>query len=285
MLKKFIIGVCAVFQTANCVISFQCSAAKGDINGDGFIDAVDATSVLMEYAGLSTTGQGNFTEIQNQLADVDGNNLIDAVDATGILSYYAYTSTGGTLAFEEWLSWNKAHEIQQIDGLTYIDGILIANKSYSLPETYNPEMNPETLRQFEVMQTAAANDGINIYFLDGYRSYDYQNQVYNNFVNWYGVEMADISAARAGHSEHQTGLAIDVNTDEYIFEGTPAALWIENHAHEYGFIVRYPKGKEDITGYKYEPWHIRYLGVEKAADVYNSCLTLEEYLGIDSYYH
>ncbi|MDE6780446.1 MAG: D-alanyl-D-alanine carboxypeptidase family protein [Ruminococcus sp.] len=239
----------------------------------------------MEYAGLSTTGQGNFTEIQNQLADVDGNNLIDAVDATGILSYYAYTSTGGTLAFEEWLSWNKAHEIQQIDGLTYIDGILIANKSYSLPETYNPEMNPETLRQFEVMQTAAANDGINIYFLDGYRSYDYQNQVYNNFVNWYGVEMADISAARAGHSEHQTGLAIDVNTDEYIFEGTPAALWIENHAHEYGFIVRYPKGKEDITGYKYEPWHIRYLGVEKAADVYNSCLTLEEYLGIDSYYH
>lgn len=282
MLKKFIIYLCAVCQAVNGVVCLQTSAMTGDVDGNGIVDATDASSVLVEYASLSTTEQITFTENQTACADINGDGFIDAVDASYILSYYAYTSTGGTISFDEWFSGNNVHDF---DGLTYIDGILIANKSYSLPSTYNPGMSPEALQQFEVLQTAAQNDGINIYFLDGYRTYDYQNEVYNNFVNWYGVEMADISAARAGHSEHQTGLAIDVSTDANIFEGTPAAVWIANHAHEYGFIVRYPKGKENITGYKYEPWHIRYLGVEKATDVYNSGLTLEEYLGIDSYYH
>ena len=279
------ICICAVFQSMSFL---QTNAVKGDIDGDGFIDSVDATAVLIEYAGLSTSGQGTFTDIQKKLADIDGNNLIDCVDSTYIMSYYAYTSAGGTSDAEEWFRENACtyvNDVQQTNGLTYIDGILIANKSYPLPETYDPGMNTEALSQFEALQYSAKNEGLNLYLMDGYRSYAYQSEVYNNFVNWYGKEYADISAARPGYSEHQTGLAIDVNTDAYIFEGTPEAVWLENHAHEYGFIIRYPKGKESITGYKYEPWHIRYLGVEKATDVYNSGLTLEEYLGIDSYYH
>ncbi len=284
--KKFIVCFCAICQTIGCLSVLNADATKGDIDENGFIDAVDATSVLVEYSLSSTGRQGSFSEEQKKSADIDENGFVDAVDATFILSYYSYTSTGGTSTLEEWLIENNViNDVQQIDGLTYIDGILIANKSYSLPSTYDPGMNPEALQQFELLQNGALNDGLNIYLLDGYRSYDYQSQVYNNFVNWYGNETADISAARPGHSEHQTGLAIDVNTDAQIFEGTPASLWLADHAHEYGFIIRYPKGKESITGYKYEPWHIRYLGVEKATDVYNSGLTLEEYLGIDSYYH
>ncbi len=179
----------------------------------------------------------------------------------------------------------QTHNFQQINGLTYVDGILIANKSYSLPSTYAPDMDTTTIQQFNLLSKAAATEGLNIYFSSGYRSYSQQNTIYNNYVSWYGQAKADTFSARAGHSEHQTGFAIDVNTIDDSFAGTPEAIWLENHAHEYGFIIRYPKGKESITGYKYEPWHIRYLGVDKATDVYNSGLTLEEYLGIDSYYH
>jgi LAS superfamily LD-carboxypeptidase LdcB len=103
-------------------------------------------------------------------------------------------------------------------------------------------------------------------------------------VNAYGQSTADTFSARPGHSEHQTGLAIDVNSIDDSFAATPESAWLASNAHRYGFIIRYPKGKEHITGYKYESWHIRYLGVDTATAVYNSGLTLEEYLGIDSKY-
>ena len=146
-------------------------------------------------------------------------------------------------------------------------------------------MDINTLKQFNVLSENASKEGLNIYMSSAYRSYSYQNTLYNNYVSQYGREQADTFSARAGHSEHQTGLAIDVNTIDDSFAYTPEAVWLAQHAHEYGFIIRYPKDKENITGYKYEPWHIRYLGVETATAVYNSGLTLEEYLGIDSYYH
>lgn len=475
----------------------------GDVNNDGLIDAVDSTSILVEYAVLSTEEEGTFTTEQQKSADINGDGLIDSVDATAVLTYYSYTSTGGTLDMEQWLNeqhiistettttvttatttatttsysstqttttatsedtntsttttvtvqkiseiklskysmnisvggtdisyvtmlpegvsnkdeiwtssdediavvdywgnvtgvsagtctvtvtsvdnpevkadikvtvtdenriseirlskkemnitvdssdisyvtmlpesvlnkdeiwtssdekvarvdyWGnvtgvsagtctitvtsvdnpkvkadikvtveeKTHKFQQINGLTYIDGILIANKSYSLPAEYSPGMDATTIKQFNELANSASKEGLNIYLSSGFRSYSNQSTIYNNYVSWYGKATADTFSARAGHSEHQTGLAIDVNTIDDSFAGTPEAIWLENHAHEYGFIIRYPKGKENITGYKYEPWHIRYLGVEKATDVYNSGLTLEEYLGIDSYYH
>ncbi len=174
--------------------------------------------------------------------------------------------------------------VNNVSGATYVQGILIANKTYSLPEDYNPGLDPETESAFNRLSEAAANEGLDIWLASGFRSFDDQNRIYNNYVDDYGQASADTFSARPGHSEHQTGLAIDVNTIDDSFAGTPEALWLEEHAHEYGFIIRYPKGKEGITGYKYEPWHIRYLGVEKAQEVYNSGLTLEEFLGIDSAY-
>ena len=95
-----------------------------------------------------------------------------------------------------------------------------------------------------------------------------------------GKEVANTYSALPGHSEHQTGLAFDIGSVERSFVDTSEAKWIEENAHLYGFIVRYPKGKSDITGYIYEPWHVRYLGIDIATDVKNSGLTLEEYLGL-----
>ncbi len=175
-------------------------------------------------------------------------------------------------------------DTKQIDGATYVQGILVANKSYSLPADYDPGLDPTTKSQFDVLSSAAAEEGLNIWLASGYRSYQYQEEIYNGYVDGYGKDTADTFSARPGHSEHQTGLAIDVNTIDDSFADTPEAEWLAENCYKYGFIIRYPKGKEDITGYKYEPWHIRYLGVEKATAVYNSGLTLEEYLGIDSKY-
>lgn len=171
------------------------------------------------------------------------------------------------------------------DGETYINGILVVNKTYSLPSDYNPGgLTQECSTQFELLRQGAAADGINIYLSSGFRSYDYQSQLYNGYVGYYGQDTADTFSARPGHSEHQTGLAIDCNIINDSFIGTPEAVWLAEHCYVYGFIIRYPQGKEDITGYKYEPWHIRYVGTEVAEHLYNSGLTLEEYLGISSVY-
>ncbi len=174
--------------------------------------------------------------------------------------------------------------IEVIDGITYVNGILIANKTYSLPATYAPGVDATAEAAFQKMQQAAAQEGLNIYISSSFRSYEYQTKIYNNYVARDGQQEADTYSARPGHSEHQTGLAFDLNTIDDSFADTAEGKWVGLHAHEYGFIVRYPDGKSDITGFQYEPWHIRYLGVETATAVYESGLCLEEYLDITSIY-
>lgn len=175
--------------------------------------------------------------------------------------------------------------IKQIDGLTYVNGILVVNKTYSVPKDYDPgKLDDDALKAFEEMREAASKEDITLWIASGYRSYKTQEELYNGYIKEDGQEKTDLFSAKPGHSEHQTGLAMDLNIIDSSFEGTQEAIWIEKHAHEYGFIIRYPKGKEDITGYKYEPWHVRYLGIDAAKKVYDSNATLEEYLGIDSKY-
>lgn len=176
------------------------------------------------------------------------------------------------------------HEISEENGLTYIDGILIANKTYSLPADYDPGINEEALEAFNEMASDAAAEGLNIYISSDYRSYYDQERIYNNYVAEDGQEAADTYSSRPGHSDHQTGLAFDLNSIDDSFGYTPESDWVAANAHKYGFIIRFPEGKEEYTGYKYEPWHIRYLGIDKATEVYESGLSLEEFLGIDSEY-
>lgn len=168
--------------------------------------------------------------------------------------------------------------------ITYINGILIANKTYALPSTYNPGVDPVANEALQQMFAAAKAEGYDLFVRSGFRSYATQKSLYNSYVNRDGKAAADRYSARPGHSEHQTGLAFDINKANSSFAGTPEAKWLAENCHKYGFIIRYPEGKEAITGYIYEPWHVRYLGVDTATAVYNSGLCLEEYLGITSSY-
>lgn len=169
-------------------------------------------------------------------------------------------------------------------GLSYINGVLIANKSYSLPADYAPGIDSTAQSAFNQMQADAAKEGINLYIISGFRSYDYQATLYNNYAASDGKEAADRYSARPGHSEHQTGLAFDLNSLSQSFKDTAEGRWLAANCHKYGFIIRYPEGKEAITGYMYEPWHVRYLGTTVAQAVHSSGKTLEEYLGINSVY-
>lgn len=179
----------------------------------------------------------------------------------------------------------KGYPITVKDGITYVNGILIANKTYTLPETYAPgKIIPECYQAFLEMAAAASNDGIRLYIRSDYRSYYDQRYIYAGYVQKDGAAAADRYSARAGHSEHQSGLALDLNSFEYSFGETPEGKWLAANAHLYGFIIRYPADKEALTGYRYEPWHVRYLGRDIAAEVYQSGLCLEEYLGITSSY-
>ena len=174
--------------------------------------------------------------------------------------------------------------IVTVGGITYVNGILIANKTYSLPADYDPGVDSEAYDAFCELQEAAAKDGLGMTIVSGYRSYSTQEALYNKYVSRDGKAEADRYSARPGHSEHQTGLAFDINNASSSFTDTPEAKWLAENCWKYGFILRYPEGKEEITGYMYESWHIRYLGREWAKTIYDSGLTLEEYFGIPSAY-
>lgn len=181
---------------------------------------------------------------------------------------------------------SKGYLLKVSNGITTIDGIVIANKSYSLPSDYGNGLTSETINAFNNMRADASALGLNLYNSSGFRSYYDQQYIYNNYVKRDGKAAADRYSARAGHSEHQTGLAFDLNTIDWSFEYTSEGKWVNDNCHKYGLIIRYPKGKEEITGYMYEPWHLRYVGKELAETLYNNgnWITIEEYFGIDSKY-
>lgn len=181
---------------------------------------------------------------------------------------------------------SKGFQGEVRNGVTYIDGYLIANKTYSLPASYGSGLTFEMQSAFNQMAAAAKADGLSIYIVSGFRSYSYQDNLYNRYVSRDGVAEADTYSARAGHSEHQSGLAADLNSVSNGFGGTLEGIWLANNCYKYGFILRYPQGKTDETGYIYEPWHFRYVGTELAAKLYNGgdWITMEDYFGITSKY-
>ena len=175
----------------------------------------------------------------------------------------------------------KSPEIKVLNGITYVEGILLVNKTYHLPKNYDPKVNEEALKNLKKMQADAKALGLNIPLVSGYRSYETQEKLHNKYVKKDGKEVANTYSAKPGESEHQTGLALDIGSVDRSFANTIEAKWLAENAYLYGFIIRYPKDKTNVTGYIYEPWHVRYLGEKKAKDVYLSGLTLEEYLGVN----
>jgi len=179
-----------------------------------------------------------------------------------------------------------------------VDNLVIVNKYYKLSKDYEPELvkisskyaindrqllTTDAKEAFEKMCEDARKDNIYLYSGSAYRSYSYQNTLYNNRVRTDGLEYANRTAAKAGYSEHQTGLAIDVLNGKfnYLDSDDKEYEWLVENGYKYGFILRYPKGKEKITGYSYEPWHFRYLTVEVATILKEKNITYEEYIGMN----
>ena len=182
--------------------------------------------------------------------------------------------------------------------------LVLVNKNYALNEDYEPSdlvlpnvlstdynqnqniyLRKEAAIHLEQLFYAAQNEaGLTLLARSGYRSYQTQISLYDRYVSQNGTEKADTFSARAGHSEHQTGLAMDVTADSVNrqlvtdFGLTPEGIWLKENAHRFGYIIRYLEGREDETGYQYEPWHIRYVGVEAATEIYENNWILEQYL-------
>lgn len=183
------------------------------------------------------------------------------------------------------------------------DTAVLVNKKLMLPPDYKPSdleepnvpfifsekdekrlMRKEAAEALEKLFAKAREDGVHLAGVSAYRSYETQKWLFDYYVRTQGEENARKYSAEPGHSEHQTGLAIDVSgiggkcAVEDCFADTPEAKWLAEHASRFGFIIRYPKGKESVTGYNYEPWHLRYVGTKLSLEIAEKGLTLEEYL-------
>lgn len=173
---------------------------------------------------------------------------------------------------------NKNHNISA----GYVPADLV---TVNLPSTRETQLRSVAADALTKLFNAASSSGYDLSCCSGYRSYDTQSELYAWNVDTYGVDGAELVSARPGMSEHQLGLAMDVTSASVgydlleSFGATPEGQFIKDNAYKYGFIIRYPQGKTDITGYAYEPWHLRYLGVDVATDIYNSGKTMEEYYG------
>ena len=162
------------------------------------------------------------------------------------------------------------------------DEIVVANKHYPMSKDYNPGENPTAKTELLKLIAAMQEEGYAISDdYSGFRNYELQKKLYEKYVEEEGKEAADRESARPGYSEHQTGLAFDlIGTDGDLVTEEKAAQWLLDHAADYGFVVRYLKGKEKETGYMAEEWHLRYVGKE-AKDIAASGLSLEEYYGFE----
>lgn len=180
--------------------------------------------------------------------------------------------------------------------------LILVNKQHPIDQAYKPEdlekikyfvsdrsettryMRAEAAEAFHQMVERAARDGIVLKMTTAYRTYAFQKILFDNYVAKEGEEAANKYSARPGQSEHQTGLAVDVSSPSVDYQLSndydkmEEGKWLADHAHRFGFIIRFPKGKADITGYQYEPWHIRYVGLTAAKEIYEQRLTLEEFL-------
>lgn len=244
-------------------------------------DGTATIKVSLSAHGAANGSSLQWTSSDENIATVDENGAVKGVAAgTCTISVSAKNDPSVSADIDV-----AVRHLEEKDGCTYVDGILIVNKTYSLPESYDPAgLTDETQTALDKMMEDAYAAGLNLYDASDYRSYPDQLAVYQEYCARDGWEEADTYSARPGHSEHQTGMVIDFNDINSDFDDTPEAQWLAENCANYGFIVRFLKGKEDITGYKYESWHVRYVGVETAKEIMSRGICLEEYLGVDSEY-
>ena len=245
-----------------------------DTTNSGVSDDTDATTAETSIDETSST-IGNNTEDEDESTTEPSSSESETAKPG---EPYVGTVKNGSVSYEDGLYYIT-------DSSTGVKFILV-NKTYPVPKDYGPgDMTSDTKSAFNKLVEDAKNDGISIWQRTSYRSYSFQNQLYTNYVARDGKKAADTYSARPGHSEHQTGYAIDCNSLSTSWGETPEGKWLASHCTDYGFIIRYGADKISSTGYQYEPWHIRYLGsVELAKKITDSGLSIEEYYGITSEY-
>jgi len=184
--------------------------------------------------------------------------------------------------------YTNTKEIKEFDKLMLVNKYNYVGENFKVdnlvlvPEfaRSNMYLEKECMESFVKMARDAYSIGLNIRAISTYRTFDYQMNLYNNYLETDGIEKADTYSARPGYSEHHTGLSVDVDNikSSYMeFENTKEFIWLSENAYKYGFILRYPKDKENITGYMYEPWHYRYVGISIATYIHENNITFEEY--------
>ena len=237
---------------------------------DTWHKAGDTTSVNYTWTKAKSGTKYTFTV---RCITKDGKSYTSSYDGKGKAQSSTFTTS-------------KGFKGEVKNGVVYIDGYLIANKTYPLPKSYGDGITSAAQSAFNKMKEGAKKDGITLSIASGYRSYSYQNKIYNNYCARDGKKEADTYSARPGHSEHQSGLAMDLNKVGNAFNGTKEAKWLAKNCYKYGFILRYPQGKTNETGYVYESWHFRYVGEDLAKKLYNGgdWITMEDYFGFTSEY-
>lgn len=215
-----------------------------------------------------------YLEYSDKNSDLDLQEVVALVNVHRDKDYYddmeeTDTSLGNIMLVNKYNALSKDYEVENLTNIS---------KTYGYGD--NKKLNKEAYDAFIDLAEDAKKEGYTILIVSSYRSYKDQEDVWKDYKASFGTRKADAYAARAGSSEHETGLAIDV-ADYYDendkFEDTDSFKWMQANAHKYGYILRYPKGKENITGYSYEAWHYRYVGIETATKVYNEGITYDEY--------
>ncbi len=229
------------------------SKEGSDISNNGKIKLL-STGALKLGGKLSVRADG----------EVKGNGTLS------VLNDFSDISCEGTVT-----AGIKAPEPEEIDGVTFVGGVLLVNKKYELPRDYGEGLDLDAYSAYVDMKKAS---GYDMEIVSGFRSYERQEEVYKYWCGISGIEKAKTYSAQPGHSEHQAGLAIDITSLEQTYADTDEGKWLAENCWKYGFIIRYPKDKMSITGYMWEPWHVRYLGKSTAKLVHDSGLTLEEFL-------
>lgn len=234
----------------------------GDVDITGDVKLQGGSIVLMDGGSIDLSGK----------LEIDQNSSVSGDGVLNVAESFNDIVCGGSVTARIY-----APQPVERNGVTYVGDILLVNKKYDLPESYGNGINSDAYSAFLRMKEES---GFDMTIVSGYRSYEKQESTFKFWCDRDGYEAAVMYSAKPGHSEHQTGLAIDVTSIETDYAETEEGRWLAENCHKYGFIIRYPENKTDITGYVYEPWHIRYLGESTAKLVHDSSLCLEEFLGL-----
>ena len=283
------IGIICLVKTINYHKTYEYKLLKVGYSKEEIIELDKLNSKTKDYLlsieyndeVVPLTKQKYF--IENNLKkylDYSKNNKKDLTDIVAIINVGSnndwYTNTKKTdISKNELMLTNKFYSL---DNSYNSDNMVKVSKEYSYGE--NQMLTNATFDAFLNMFKAAKKEDLTLIINSSYRSYESQEKIYNDYKNKQGEEFANKIAAKAGFSEHQTGMAIDIQTygsNASTFETFDEFKWLKDNAHKYGFILRYPKDKEYLTGYEYESWHYRYVGIDAATYIYENNITFDEY--------